>query len=35
MMRVAVLEGGVEHVKYVTPAERLRIIEHYKEEESH
>ncbi|KAK4656110.1 stearoyl-CoA 9-desaturase [Podospora pseudocomata] len=33
MMRVAVLEGGVEHVKYVTPAERLRIIEHYKEEE--
>ncbi|TCD65356.1 hypothetical protein EIP91_002754 [Steccherinum ochraceum] len=27
MMRVGVLEGGVEHIKFITPAERLRIIE--------
>ncbi|KAH8102929.1 hypothetical protein BXZ70DRAFT_905605 [Cristinia sonorae] len=27
MMRVGVLEGGVEHVKFITPSEKLRIIE--------
>ncbi|EMR65222.1 putative delta 9-fatty acid desaturase protein [Eutypa lata UCREL1] len=30
MMRVGVLDGGVEHVKYVTPAQRLRVIEQRK-----
>ena len=30
MMRVGVLEGGVEHVKFITPAEKLRIIEQEK-----
>lgn len=27
MMRVGVLHGGVEHVKAITPGERLRIVE--------
>ena len=27
MMRVGVLHGGVEHVRVVTPGERLRIVE--------
>lgn len=30
MMRVGVLDGGVEHIKYITPAEKLRIIEQEK-----
>lgn len=30
MMRVGVLDGGVEHVKYVTPAQRLRVIDQRK-----
>ncbi|RYP48473.1 hypothetical protein DL769_011198 [Monosporascus sp. CRB-8-3] len=33
MMRVGILDGGVEHVKYVTPAERLRIVEQRKKDD--
>jgi hypothetical protein len=32
MMRVGILDGGVEHVKLITPAERLRIIEQERRE---
>lgn len=29
MMRAGVLHGGVEHVKEIAPAERLRVVENH------